>query len=102
MTAITVLLVGGPKDGELLAIPSDRTSLPLAVYVPNKDVWKWFTEEPPTSGQPTFSTKFYRPERIALFGKKADRPVFVYEDADRAAVLAQHLLTPLARGLVGL
>lgn len=98
--SLTVLLVGGPRDGDLLAIPDERAYLPIAVYVPTKDVRAWLEEED-LSAAPNYEVKHYRPERIAFFGKKADRPVFVYEDEpDRGGALARHLLSPLGRQLV--
>lgn len=100
--SMTVLFAGGPKDGELVAIQDDRVLHPIAVAVTNKSVRAWLEEEPLESAQPTFSTKFYHPVKVALFGKRADRPVYVFEDVDAPAALAAHLLTPLARGLVGL
>ena len=94
------LFVGGPKDGDLIAIRNAGDWVAVAELEPVR-AYEGDPLEPIASG---IKKSYYKPLRLALFGKKV-RPVFVYvhesiED-DPGDELARHLLSPLGQELRG-
>lgn len=99
----TALLIGGPRDGEVLAIRDDRTEIAVVLFA---DPVRWdamgpFVETDDPTEPVAFRTTSYWRRTLVLFGQRM--AVWVNEgftDSGLDMAVSRHLLSPLAHKLI--
>lgn len=111
----TALLIGGPRDGDLLTVEdpygpirvAEFTTAPAAYYAsPHthsiSGAFRTATHTHSLAQEAVTVTRLYHREEVSLFGHRLS--VWVFEGVrawERDEKVAAHLLSPVARGLIG-
>lgn len=95
----TALLIGGPRDGEVMTACGDEYRIAIA-ELPEITA-KWLTEQESFSSLPVVKTRYYMKRRVNVFGQVLS--LWVYELLPKELwdlAAAKHLLSPLALRLI--
>ena len=97
---VTVLLLGGPKDGELIAVQNPMDGLRVIEFADDyESLYRWGSEDPVATVETR--TRYYAVQRVAMFGRilvvLAIEGMSTEEQAERAF---EHLASDKAKAVV--
>jgi hypothetical protein len=94
------LFLGGPKDGEVQALPDER---PVNVAVMTREAHLWAREDPsPTGPMSLYDVKTYSPKRLFIFGHATRTPVYLFggmSEAEIGKAVVRHLFNDTGKEL---